>query len=45
MEGEPKEIINQLKEIRSLHSMEMEGEPKEIVNQPKEIVGVPHFFV
>jgi hypothetical protein len=37
MEGEPKEIINQPKEIRILQK-DMEGELKEIANQPKEII-------
>jgi hypothetical protein len=41
MEGEPKEIVDQPKEIGS-QQKEMEGEPKEIVDQPnKEILIKP----
>jgi hypothetical protein len=32
MEGEPKEVVNQPKEIESHQQKEMEGEPEEIVN-------------
>ncbi len=42
MEGEPKQIVNQPKEIGSQQRKEMEGEPrKEIVNQTKEILIKP----
>jgi hypothetical protein len=43
MEGEPKKIVKQPKEIGS-QQKEMEGEPKEIVNLPKEI-GIPNILL